>query len=59
MLSLPPADLHVRRLARLGRPHVTLPGHPALVFKLPHRQVTPLPTVALTLLSSWQFYPRD
>lgn len=40
MLSLlSPADLHVRRLARLGGPHVTLPGHSALVFKLPHCQV--------------------
>lgn len=39
MLSLLPADLHVRRLARLGRPHVALPGHSALVFKLPHCQV--------------------
>lgn len=39
MLSLLPADLHVRRLARLGGSHVTLPGHSALVFKLPHCQV--------------------
>lgn len=42
MLSLLPADLHVRRLARLGGPHVTLPGHSALVFKLPHCQVKTL-----------------
>lgn len=39
VVSLLPADLHVRRLARLGGPHVTLPGHSALVFKLPHCQV--------------------
>lgn len=41
-LCLLPADLHVRRLARLGGPHVALPGHSALVFKLPHCQVKTL-----------------
>lgn len=38
-VSLLPADLHVCCLARLGCSHVTLPGHSALVFKLPHCQV--------------------
>lgn len=33
------ADLHECCLAWLGHSHVTLPGHPALVLKLPHRQV--------------------
>lgn len=32
-------DLHECSLAWLGHPHVALPGYPALVLKLPHRQV--------------------
>lgn len=33
------ADLHECCLAWLGHSHVPLPGYPALVLKLPHRQV--------------------
>lgn len=41
ILTFSPADLHECCLAWLGHSHVTLPGYPALVLKLPHRQVKP------------------
>lgn len=61
-VSLRPADLHVCCLARLGCSHVTLPGHSALVFKLPHCQVRTTvlcrPKAVVTLLSCY-FYLWD
>ena len=50
-----PADLHECCLAWLGHSHVTLPGYPALVLKLPHCQVKYVTSVGTLILEKWPF----